>query len=114
MPQCSNEFSQGTVHYRRPVIPKTWSKRFLTLASAVMYRYEWQADQSLLGEDEFDFEHDWLMDRWQWHLQFWKGRRQAYAVPEEETWKCRHCSFASVCKPVKSPPPPDNMLSQSS
>ncbi|KAG6558252.1 hypothetical protein Mapa_000002 [Marchantia paleacea] len=80
----------------------------------LLLRYEWQADQSLLGEDEFDFEHDWFMDRWQWHLQFWKGRRQAYAVPEDETWKCRHCSFASVCKPVKSPPTAENMLTQSS
>lgn len=66
---------------------------------ALLLRYEWQEDQSLLGEDEFLYEHDWLMDRWAWHSDFWSGRRAASYVPDDEAWKCRYCSFASVCRP---------------
>ncbi|KAL3692413.1 hypothetical protein R1sor_006064 [Riccia sorocarpa] len=86
LPQITNE----VVNYPRSL-------------DSLLLRYEWQADQSLLGQDEFDYEHEWLMDKWQWHLEFWKGRRQASAVPEEESWKCRHCSFLEVCKPMKEP-----------
>ncbi|CAM6083918.1 unnamed protein product [Calypogeia fissa] len=64
---------------------------------SLLLRYEWQEDHSLLGEDEFLYEHDWLMDRWNWHSEFWSGNRVASFVPEDEAWKCRYCSFAKVC-----------------
>ncbi|KAL2635259.1 hypothetical protein R1flu_006738 [Riccia fluitans] len=84
LPQITNE----VVNYPRSL-------------DSLLLRYEWQADESLLGEDEFDYEHDWLMEKWQWHLEFWKGRRQAALVPDDESWKCRHCPFVEICKPRK-------------
>lgn len=71
-------------------------------------RYEWQEDHSLLGEDEFLYEHDWLMDRWVWHSEFWSGNRVASSVPEDEAWKCRYCSFANVCLPAQQSTAEDN------
>jgi exonuclease V len=65
-------------------------------------RYEWQADRSLLGQDEFDIEREWLDLRIGWHLEFWHGLREPAYVPEDETWKCRYCAFAELCPAVQA------------
>lgn len=68
----------------------------------VLGRYEWQADRSLLGQDEFDIEREWLDLRIGWHLEFWHGLREPAYVPEDETWKCRYCAFAELCPAVQA------------
>lgn len=68
----------------------------------VFGRYEWQADRSLLGQDEFDIEREWLDLRVGWHLEFWHGLREPAYVPEDETWKCRYCTFSELCPAVQA------------
>ncbi|KAG0554262.1 hypothetical protein KC19_12G077600 [Ceratodon purpureus] len=70
--------------------------------SLLLLRYEWQADRSLLGQDEFDIEREWLDLRIGWHLEFWHGLREPAYVPEDETWKCRYCAFAELCPLVEA------------
>jgi len=67
----------------------------------LLIRYELQADRSLLGEDEFCFEASWMENQLRWHLQYWLGKRAAGFVPEDECWKCQHCSFSNVCPGAK-------------
>jgi len=68
-------------------------------------RYEFQKDNSLLGEDQFAFDSDWLKNQIQGCLEFWLGEREACYTPEEERWKCRFCQFASIC-PANTDPDP--------
>ncbi|KAK6926827.1 Exonuclease V [Dillenia turbinata] len=63
----------------------------------LLLRYELQEDNSLSGEEEFNFDLVWLKSRIQSSLEFWKGEREATYTPQEEQWKCSHCKFASVC-----------------
>ncbi|GER57687.1 exonuclease V [Striga asiatica] len=63
----------------------------------LLLRYELQEDNSLLGEDEFTYEHDWVKDQIKSCLEFWLGKREATYPPMDERWKCRHCKFAFVC-----------------
>ncbi|TYJ43800.1 hypothetical protein E1A91_A03G178400v1 [Gossypium mustelinum] len=63
----------------------------------LLLRYELQKDQSVLGEDEFAYDPDWLKRQIQSNLEFWLGEREASYTPQEERWKCRHCQFASIC-----------------
>ncbi|KAI3450522.1 hypothetical protein Pfo_007187 [Paulownia fortunei] len=69
----------------------------------LLLRYELQEDQSLLGEDEFAYEPDWLKDQITSCLEFWLGKREASYPPMEERWKCRFCKFASVCPANPNP-----------
>ncbi|KAG0563073.1 hypothetical protein KC19_8G003100 [Ceratodon purpureus] len=68
----------------------------------LLLRYEWQAYRSLLGQDEFDIEREWLDLRIGWHLEFWHGLREPAYVPDDETWKCRYCAFAELCPAVEA------------
>ncbi|KAK6142033.1 hypothetical protein DH2020_013862 [Rehmannia glutinosa] len=69
----------------------------------LLLRYELQEDNSLLGEDEFAYEPDWVKDQIKSCLEFWLGKREATYPPTDERWKCRFCKFASVC-PVSANP----------
>ncbi|KAK6163270.1 hypothetical protein DH2020_000134 [Rehmannia glutinosa] len=69
----------------------------------LLLRYELQEDNSLLGEDEFAYEPDWVKDQIKSCLEFWLGKRKATYPPTDERWKCRFCKFASVC-PVNPNP----------
>ncbi|KAL8496742.1 hypothetical protein ACS0TY_020423 [Phlomoides rotata] len=70
----------------------------------LLLRYELQEDQSLLGEDEFAYDSDWVKDQIKSCLDFWVGNREASYPSVEERWKCNFCKFASVC-PARSDPP---------
>ncbi|CAK9143215.1 unnamed protein product [Ilex paraguariensis] len=63
----------------------------------LLLRYEFQEDQSLLEEDLFEYDSDWLKGQIKCSLEFWQGGREASFTPKEERWKCRFCKFASVC-----------------
>ncbi|XP_057956601.1 exonuclease V, chloroplastic-like [Malania oleifera] len=63
----------------------------------LLLRYELQKDHSLLGEDFFSYDSDWLKNQLHSCLEFWSGEREGRYVPREECWKCRFCKFASVC-----------------
>ncbi|XAR60472.1 hypothetical protein NMG60_11033871 [Bertholletia excelsa] len=63
----------------------------------LLLRYELQEDHSLLSEDQFAYDSNWLKDQIQCSLEFWLGKREAKYVSEEETWKCKFCQFASLC-----------------
>ena len=64
----------------------------------VLYvRYEYQKDHSLLSEDKFAYDSDWLNNQIRCCLEFWLGQGEATYAPEEERWKCRFCQFATVC-----------------
>uniref|UniRef100_A0A5B7AUI1 Exonuclease V n=2 Tax=Davidia involucrata TaxID=16924 RepID=A0A5B7AUI1_DAVIN len=69
----------------------------------LLLRYELQEDHSLLGEDQFDYDYDWLKGQIGCSLELWLGQREAYYTPKEERWKCRFCQFASVC-PINTNP----------
>ncbi|XP_062085944.1 exonuclease V, chloroplastic [Humulus lupulus] len=63
----------------------------------MLLRYESQQDNSLLGEDHFAYDLDWLQKQIHVSLEFWHGKREASYTPEEEHWKCRVCQFAHEC-----------------
>ncbi|XP_068634663.1 exonuclease V, chloroplastic-like [Aristolochia californica] len=63
----------------------------------LLLRYEYQADQSLLGEDQFPYDPNWVKSQMEWCLKFWMGEREANYVSNGEEWKCRFCSFSSKC-----------------
>lgn len=63
----------------------------------LLLRYEFQGDQSLLGEDQFDYDLDWVKGQIKSSLEVWRGEREARYTPEDERLKCRSCKFASEC-----------------
>ncbi|KAG6619850.1 hypothetical protein I3843_13G093400 [Carya illinoinensis] len=63
----------------------------------LLLRYEFQKDNSLIGEDQFAFDPDWFKNQIHGCLEFWLGEREACYTPEEERWKCRFCQFTSIC-----------------
>ncbi|KAI3983419.1 hypothetical protein MKX01_013486 [Papaver californicum] len=63
----------------------------------LMLRYEYQVDNSLLGEDTFTYDLDSLQSLMKNFLEFVGGQRDASYVSKNESWKCRICSHASVC-----------------
>lgn len=63
----------------------------------LLLRYEYQKDHSLIGEDHFAFDSDWVEGQIKYSLEFWRGDRDATYLPEEERWKCKFCTFASQC-----------------
>ncbi|XP_059315096.1 exonuclease V, chloroplastic-like [Lycium ferocissimum] len=63
----------------------------------LLLRYELQEDQSLLGEDQFEYDLDWVKGQINSSLEVWRGEREASYTPEDERWKCRSCKFASEC-----------------
>ncbi|KAJ0020825.1 hypothetical protein Pint_32222 [Pistacia integerrima] len=73
----------------------------------LLLRYEFQKDQSLIGEDKFYYDENWLKSRIEDCLEFWRGEREASYTPVEDRWKCQFCQFAPVCsgnpKPESTP-----------
>ncbi|KAF3645686.1 putative disease resistance protein-like isoform X1 [Capsicum annuum] len=67
--------------------------------------YELQEDQSFLGEDQFDYDLDWVKGQIKSSLEVWRGEREANYTPEDERWKCRSCKFASECPASNSGSP---------
>ncbi|KAK7262357.1 hypothetical protein RJT34_29926 [Clitoria ternatea] len=63
----------------------------------LLLRYEYQKDHSLLGEDKFVYDSEWLKNQIRCCVEFWLGEREATYTPEEERWKCRFCQFGAVC-----------------
>ncbi|KAH0715752.1 hypothetical protein KY284_008657 [Solanum tuberosum] len=63
----------------------------------LLLRYEFQGDQSLLGEDQFEYDIDWVKGQIKCSLEVWQGEREASYTPEDERWKCWSCKFASEC-----------------
>ncbi|KAH9660957.1 exonuclease V [Citrus sinensis] len=69
----------------------------------LLLRYEFQKDQSLLGEEKFAYDYDLFNSQIEVCLEFWKGEREASFTPLEDRWKCRYCQFESVCPAVLKP-----------
>lgn len=69
----------------------------VNLLDSFFCRYEFQGDQSLLGEDQFDYDLDWVKGQIKSSLEVWRGEREARYTPEDERLKCRSCKFASEC-----------------
>eukprot|EP00271_Cylindrocystis_brebissonii_P012374 TRINITY_DN3082_c0_g1_i1.p1 TRINITY_DN3082_c0_g1~~TRINITY_DN3082_c0_g1_i1.p1 ORF type:complete len:319 (+),score=96.35 TRINITY_DN3082_c0_g1_i1:958-1914(+) len=67
----------------------------------LLLRYEWQSDRSLLGCDAFPFESEWVRQQLGWHLQYWNGQRRPEAVGSDEKWKCRFCTFSTICPAIQ-------------
>lgn len=63
----------------------------------LLLRYEYQKDHSLLCEDKFAYDAEWLKNQIRSCIEFWLGEREASYVHEEERWKCRFCQYATVC-----------------
>lgn len=72
------------------------------LSPHLVIRYEWQQDQSLLGEDRFRYHAGWLRQQLEGNLLYWYGEREAHFVDPNERWKCRYCSFQQQC-PLQNP-----------
>ena len=79
---------------------------FYTSKNIVFYRYEYQEDQSLIGEDQFAYDADWLNNQLKSCLEFWRGEREPSYAAEEERWKCNFCSFYSQCPANSKLDPP--------
>ncbi|KAJ8551845.1 hypothetical protein K7X08_028288 [Anisodus acutangulus] len=71
----------------------------------LLLRYELQEDQSLLGEDQFEYDLDWVKGQIKSSLEVWRGEREASYTSEDERWKCRSCKFASECPAINSGSP---------
>jgi hypothetical protein len=69
-------------------------------------RYEFQEDNTVLGEEHFPYDSDWVQSEIRSCLEFWMGEREGRCTPEG--WKCRFCQFADICptqtKPVDGTP----------
>ncbi|KAF5744681.1 hypothetical protein HS088_TW07G00258 [Tripterygium wilfordii] len=76
---------------------------FLPAHEQLLLRYELQKDNSVLAEDHFTYDPDWLKSQLQRCLEFWLGEREASFVPEEEQWKCHYCQFAYMCPATSKP-----------
>ncbi|XP_044482623.1 exonuclease V, chloroplastic isoform X2 [Mangifera indica] len=63
----------------------------------LLLRYEFQKDESLVVEEKFSYDQNWLKSQIQNCLEFWKGEREANYTPVEERWKCQFCQFARMC-----------------
>ncbi|KAE9620543.1 putative exonuclease V [Lupinus albus] len=63
----------------------------------LLLRYEYQKDYSLLGEDKFAYDSDWLKNQIRHCLEFWHGEREASYASAKERWKCGFCQYATVC-----------------
>ncbi|KAJ1424312.1 Exonuclease V [Sesbania bispinosa] len=63
----------------------------------LLLRYEYQKDHSLLGEDKFAYDSEWLKNQIRCCFEFWLGEREPTCVPEEERWKCGFCQFNTFC-----------------
>ncbi|XP_027086622.1 exonuclease V, chloroplastic isoform X1 [Coffea arabica] len=72
----------------------------------LLLRYEYQEDQSLIGEDQFAYDADWLNNQLKSCLEFWRGEREPSYAAEEERWKCNFCSFYSQCPANSKLDPP--------
>ncbi|CAL1403378.1 unnamed protein product [Linum trigynum] len=70
---------------------------FLPAHNQMLLRYELQKDNSLLSEDLFTYDLDWVKSQIQASLEFWFNERESRYAPEDERWKCRFCQFASAC-----------------
>lgn len=66
--------------------------------SQLLLRYETQVDQTLIGEDQFEYDSDFLETHIKSSLEFWVGNRRPNYAPKEERWKCNYCKFESVCE----------------
>uniref|UniRef100_A0A7N0R8K3 Exonuclease V n=1 Tax=Kalanchoe fedtschenkoi TaxID=63787 RepID=A0A7N0R8K3_KALFE len=77
----------------------------------LLLRYEFQDNNSLILEDSFDYDDEWVKSNIQQGLEFWRGEREANYAPEDERWKCRFCGFSSVC-PINNPSPVSPQPSQ--
>ncbi|XP_050292644.1 exonuclease V, chloroplastic-like [Quercus robur] len=69
----------------------------------LLLRYEYQKDNSVLGEDRFAYDSDWLKSQIMSCLEFWLGEREANCTPKEERWKCWFCEFSCVCPTNTNP-----------
>ncbi|KAL3649372.1 hypothetical protein CASFOL_005775 [Castilleja foliolosa] len=67
----------------------------------LMLRYELQEDQSLLGEEKFMYDADWVRAQIKSSLEFLLREREARYAPPDERWKCKCCRFTDIC-PVNS------------
>lgn len=65
-------------------------------------RYEYQGDNSLLGDYQFIYDDGWFKSQTLQCLKFWMGEREAGFVSKDERWKCGFCSFAGKCPMVNS------------
>ncbi|KAK1357383.1 Exonuclease V, chloroplastic [Heracleum sosnowskyi] len=63
----------------------------------MLLRYESQRDHSLIGEDLFEFDSDWVRSQIKCSLEFWQGERDATYISDDERWKCNYCPHASKC-----------------
>lgn len=70
---------------------------------SVWDRYEYQKDNSVLGEDRFAYDSDWLKSQIMSCLEFWLGEREANCTPKEERWKCWFCQYSSICPTNTNP-----------
>ncbi|CAI9776432.1 unnamed protein product [Fraxinus pennsylvanica] len=69
----------------------------------LILRYESQEDQSLLGEDPFAYDSEWLTDQIKSSVEFWLNKREARYTPTEERWKCKFCKYTKVCTVNSTP-----------
>ncbi|XP_076930149.1 exonuclease V, chloroplastic-like [Bidens hawaiensis] len=79
----------GKYQYVCSMLPETQDQLLL--------RYEYQEDQSLIGENQYLYDSDWVTDKIRSSLEFWNGEREANYAPENERWKCKHCKYAPRC-----------------
>ncbi|GFP81005.1 exonuclease v chloroplastic [Phtheirospermum japonicum] len=63
----------------------------------LLLRYELQEDQSLLGEEKFWYDADWVKAQIKSCLEVLVGEREARYAPQDERWKCKCCRFATIC-----------------
>ncbi|XP_075519885.1 exonuclease V, chloroplastic-like [Primulina tabacum] len=63
----------------------------------LLLRYELKGNQTLLMENQFPYDPDWVTGKIKYHLEFLRGKREASCTPFEERWKCSFCPFSSEC-----------------
>ncbi|KAL8211522.1 hypothetical protein R6Q57_005959 [Mikania cordata] len=83
----------GKYQYVCSMLPETQNQLLL--------RYEYQKDQSLISENQYLYDSDWVADHIRSSLEFWKGEREASYALENERWKCKHCKYASKCPGIE-------------
>lgn len=59
-----------------------------------------QGDGLLLEREEVAFDAKVLDEAVSRHLEFWGGGCPPSKVPQDETWKCKSCTFNAKCWPA--------------
>lgn len=59
--------------------------------------YEYQETSAVIGVEEIMFDENWVKEKLESAIKFWRGDREPIGPDIEDLWKCDMCQFKRVC-----------------